>query len=340
MSNLRQDPISGDWVIIAPKRAARPHFLDAKREPRKVAPRDTCPFEESFMKKHDAWPPEMALPHLERWRAIVMPNKYPAVTNADVCSIPLREGIYMARTGVGKHNLVITRDHRHSFIDLSAQDAETVFHIFQKMCRRVAEDPCDVYAVPFLNWGPLAGASVGHPHYQFISLPIVPSHSAHSLAGAKHYAKKHHACARCDMIRFEKAEARRGGANRVVAARGGAIAVAPYASKFACEIRIMPTAHEPYFYKTSPRIIRDVVRVTQDVLRMMKKQLKDPDINFLIHEAPLDGKRYDYHHWHLEIIPRITTPAGFELSTGIYINTIAPEAAAALLRGEKYESRD
>ncbi|MCC5402506.1 hypothetical protein, partial [Staphylococcus aureus] len=60
----------------------------------------------------------------------------------------------------------------------------------------------------------------------------------------------------------------------------------------------------------------------------------DPDLNFFIHDTPLHGD-HEYHHWHAELIPKISTTAGFELSTWIDINTVDPDHAAAILRGEK-----
>ena len=81
--------------------------------------------------------------------------------------------------------------------------------------------------------------------------------------------------------------------------------------------------------------MRDVVVLLQSVMRQLAKYVNDPDLNFYVHEAPLDGRDHGYHHWHVEVLPRVTTPAGFEFSTGVYINVVAPEFAAAILRGKK-----
>ena len=65
----------------------------------------------------------------------------------------------------------------------------------------------------------------------------------------------------------------------------------------------------------------------------MRDKLDDPDLNFFIHTAPLKHKdRYPYYHWHIEIIPKITDWAGFELSTGVEINTVDPDFVASFLR--------
>jgi UDPglucose--hexose-1-phosphate uridylyltransferase len=58
----------------------------------------------------------------------------------------------------------------------------------------------------------------------------------------------------------------------------------------------------------------------------------DPDYNFVIHTAPIKDEGEDYYHWHLQIIPRLTTPAGFEMGSGIYINVSLPEETAKFLK--------
>jgi UDPglucose--hexose-1-phosphate uridylyltransferase len=39
----------------------------------------------------------------------------------------------------------------------------------------------------------------------------------------------------------------------------------------------------------------------------------------------------EYFLWHMRIVPRLTTPAGFEMGSGMSINTVLPEDAAAFI---------
>ncbi len=330
MSEFHRDLSSGDWVIIAPGRAARPAFLDAPKKPRVPSLKATCPFEN--LEKTGNWPPIAVYParaSVKTAKIVVIANKYPALVHDGICSVPFRDGFYEGRTGMGAHEVIITRDHNKNFAQLTARDAELVFKAFRDRCRTFAKDKCLKYAVPFFNWGPNAGASVWHPHYQILALPLVPEHSAQSLAGAKAYFKKNHRCLRCDIIKTERAAKK-----RVVAENKGAIAITPYASKVPFEVRILPKAHHEYFYKTPSRAVADVTQLLQTVLRQLKKHVNDPDYNVFVHEAPLDGEKHDYHHWHVEVLPRISTPAGVEFSTGIFINIVEPAMAASIVRGE------
>lgn len=328
MSEFREDPVSGDWVLIAPGRASRPSFLTAKRRIRKATPKSTCPFEHP--EETGNWPPLLAYPDEKHWNVMVVPNKYPALIHQDVCSVPFHYGMYLARTGVGDHDLVITRDHRKNFADLAPAAAREVFKVFQARCFAALKNPCTTYVIPFFNWGPNAGASVGHPHYQIVAAPIIPGHSAHSMANAAAYYKRHGRCVRCDVITMERKER-----VRIVAENRHAIALAPYASKIPFEVSIMTKAHHPFFYKTPDAVTGDVAALLQLTMKRLKAHANDPDLNFFIHEAPVDEREHRYHHWHVEVLPRLTVPAGFEFSTGIYINIVPPELATAILAGKK-----
>ncbi|OGY99464.1 MAG: hypothetical protein A2945_01240 [Candidatus Liptonbacteria bacterium RIFCSPLOWO2_01_FULL_52_25] len=325
MPELRQDLLSGDWVLVAPGRASRPdQFI--KKKPRRVpAPKAKCPFED--LRASGNWPPLVAYPNAERWEVVLLPNKYPALTHSSVCASPFRDGMYWAKTGIGSHNLLVTRDHNKGFADLDRKTALKVFDVLQYWHREAAKDKCTAYTASFFNWGPSAGASIWHPHYQILSLPIVPPHNARSLHNAEHYFKKHHRCVRCDIIKEERKRKK-----RIVAENKHAIAVVPYAVKKPFEVSVLPKKHFPYFWKTPREVTRDVAFLLQAVLKKMKKNLHDPDLNFFVHDAPANHGKYGYHHWHIEVIPKVSIEAGFELSTGIDINVVEPETAVKVLR--------
>ena len=109
-------------------------------------------------------------------------------------------------------------------------------------------------------------------------------------------------------------------------------AVCPFASRVAFEIRIYPNAHNAYFEHIEEHQKDCLAKVFRVVLRKLYKGLANPDYNYFLHTSPADGKKHDHYHWHFEILPKTSTWAGFELSTGIEISTIEPEKAAEHLR--------
>ncbi|MDR3581780.1 MAG: DUF4921 family protein [Candidatus Pacebacteria bacterium] len=330
MSEFRQDIVSGDWVLLSPRRALRPNAFQKKRTIRKPSPKKDCPFED--LQKNGQWPPVIVYPNSEHWKIAVVPNKYPALTYGEngEHSTLFRHGIYQLRTAVGNHWLLITRDHNKHFAELSGGEAARVFEVFREAHEMNARDKSAAYVTSFYNYGAGAGASIWHPHYQVLSLPVIPAHTVHSIRGAREYFKKHGRCVRCDIIKAE----RRSGI-RIVAENKHAFAFAPYASKKPFEVSVLPKRHWPSFRETPPEAMRDVALLLQSVLRAMKKHLGDPDLNFFIHDTPLNDRESRYHHWHIEVVPRVSTDAGFEFSTGIIINVVDPDVAAAVLRGKK-----
>ena len=333
MSELRQNLISDDWVLVAPGRASRPKFLDEKKPKRKPSPKKDCLFED--LQKSGNWPPIIAYPNEKNWEAVMIPNKFPALTHEKGCAVDFKRGPYSVKSGVGQHDLIVTRDHTKNFADLAPGKAVRVLRILQERYKMVQKDPCNVYVSAFENWGPTAGASIYHPHYQVLTLPIIPPHILRSLKGGEVYFKKHGACARCLMIKDDLKEP-----IRLVEENKYAIAATPFASKQPFEIRILPQRHTSHFARTSSAELAGVAALLQSVLRRVRKYLNDPDFNFFIHSAPFEKPgekkdRYNFHHWHIEVIPKISIMAGFELSTGIDINVVEPEKAAAILRGER-----
>ncbi len=328
MSELRQDLISGDWIIMAPERLRRPHDFISKRRTRKPSPKKGCPFEGSAFKKDKSWSPVLAFPSLRNWRVVVTPNKYPALTHRETCAKVFKRGPYSSREGVGWHDVVVTRDHNKNFADLSEGEALEVLRVMQARYKMMAKDKCVLYTSTFFNWGVSAGASIYHPHYQIISLPIIPPDVQHSISGTENYFRKNKKCAHCEMTKYELKEG-----ERVIAENSRALAFAPFFSRQPFEIRVVPKKHFPYFEESRVEDLRGIVAVLQKVIKKIAKHLGDPDFNFFIHTAPFRRQgRYDHYHWHIEILPKITVPAGFELSTGVEINVIDPNSAAAILR--------
>lgn len=327
-SELRQDLVSGDWILFAPKRGKKPHaFLKGKKRLR--APVGTCPFEKNLLKTHKPVFVYNGAEKKDGWKVVIVENKYPAVVHKkNVCAESFRHGIYSLVDGVGHHDVVITRDHDRNFANLTAREANQVFQVFRDRYLMLLNDSCLAYVLIFHNWGLAAGATVYHPHYQLIAVPVVPPDVRHSLNGSLNYFKKHGRCVHCDMIKAEMKEGK-----RIVFENDGAVVFAPFVSREPFELRVFPKKHSPHFENVLDVELENIVSALQFALRRMEKKLGDPDYNFFIHTAPVkDRKNYRHYHWHIEIIPKTNISAGFELGTGIEINVVDPDDAARILR--------
>jgi len=326
MSDLRKDLVSGDWIIMAPERAKRPSEFFPEKRVRNILPKDQCPFDD--LAKSGNLPMYIGVPDEKNWKAAVVPNKFPALTHSDVCATMVQDGLFEHVEGHGQHDLLIFREHEKGIDAIPRSDVIMAFEALQKRYLMLAKDKCLVYTSAFFNWGPSAGASLHHPHIQILTLPIMPPSILHSLVHSRNYWQKHKRCVHCDILAYEEKEK-----VRVVCESERAIAVSPYASRHPFGVTVYPKAHLPSFEATGRDDLAAVVDMLQSCLGKMKRNINDPDINFFIHTAPLKGKKtYTHYHWHMEVLPKISIPAGFELSTGVLINVVPPETAAAMLR--------
>jgi UDPglucose--hexose-1-phosphate uridylyltransferase len=332
-SELRQDLVSGDWILFAPGRARKPEqFIQKERI--KKAPKAGCPFENPAsaaggiplaIYNHSDLP---SLTETKDWRIQIIPNKYPAVVHSKSKIKVSKRGPYSVMPGVGHHEVLITRNHDKNFANLGKKDAELVFKAFRDRYSTLLDDDEIAYIAVFHNWGPKAGASIYHPHYQMIAVPVVPPDIEHSLEGSQVYFRKHHKCVHCVQISMEKKDKK-----RIIFENECAIAFAPFVSRSEFEIRVFPKVHISFFENTPIQIINCMAGALQKVLKGLEKSLNYPDYNFFIHTAPLkDRKKYKHYHWHIEVQPKINIQAGFELGTGIEINVADPDEAARIIR--------
>lgn len=323
ISELRQDPVTGDWVLIATGRARRPD--DFKSKPHK-APRKTkrCPFENPQETGHgDAL---LLLPEHGEWFIQVVQNKFPAL-GSGICSLTHLKGPFSWVDGVGFHEVIIYRDHDRGLVDFSDHEITMTLETFRNRYQVLREGDCIEYVSMFHNYGASAGASVAHPHSQIIATPVIPPNVARSLKGSKHYFEAYQRCVHCSILAFEIEEH-----ERVIEETAHFVALAPYVSRTAFEVRIFPKDHIPSFRKTPNDQISEAAVLLRNMLKKIARGLNDPALNFYIHTAPVRVEDFPYYHWHIEILPKTAIWAGFELGTGIEISTIAPESAAQYLR--------
>ena len=115
------------------------------------------------------------------------------------------------------------------------------------------------------------------------------------------------------------------------------VALEPFASSTPFATYLYPRRHMASFGDIRPEEIDDLAYVLRTVLAKLYHGLENPDFNYAIRSAPHENAGVIYYHWYLSIIPRLTRVAGFELGSGMFINTVLPEKAAEFLRGVKIE---
>ncbi|MEK7542218.1 MAG: DUF4931 domain-containing protein [Patescibacteria group bacterium] len=338
-SELRFDPVSKDWVLIATGRARRPETF--RQEGKKggsdqwEAAQKTCPFDKLG---HEECPTyalfegkEMPLAKGARcvpkhWTTVALPNKYPAFAQQKSFETRLI-GPYQVADGVGFHEVIVTKSHGKDIPEFSVGEVEELFHMYQARYIALKDEEFVNYISIFKNKGPKAGATLLHPHSQLIATPIFDPDIVGSLEGSLRYFEQNKKCIHCTMLAWDREDKQ-----RVVYENDEYIAVCPFASRVAFEMRVYPKKHVAYFERTDENERELLADAFLQAMKKLSRALEDPDYNYFLHTAPADNGNYEHYHWHWEILPKTSTWAGYELGTGIEISTIEPEKAAAFLR--------
>lgn len=335
MPDLRRDPISGQWVAIATERAVRPEsfFVTPSAFEAEDAWCPFCPGSGHDERELLAYRPPGSMPGDDTWTLRVLKNKYPAFEMSGERYVD-RRGVYEATAGLGAHEVIVyTRDHERDLALTTPQEATDLVRACRSRMREHARHPRVEYVSLICNHGPEAGASLRHPHCQLLAIPVLPSTIVTELREAGYHYDTRAECIFCALLKQEDEEL-----DRVIWQNDSFVAFAPWASRVPFETWILPRRHvanfEDIIHDEAPQL-GDMLR---EVLARLYFGLNNPPFNFYIHTAPChrdDVSRY--YHWHIEIWPKLTKPAGFELSTGVMINTVSPEEAAAFLRSVRPE---
>jgi UDPglucose--hexose-1-phosphate uridylyltransferase len=328
LPELRKDPITGRWVIIATERAKRPS--DFIRQPVTVAAQGVCPFD--YGNEHKTPPEILAYRNSggrnePGWRVRVVANKFPVLGIEGELNRQ-GEGMYDKMNGIGAHEVIIeTPEHAATLAEMPERQIEEVLWAFRDRVNDLKKDRRFRYILLFKNYGEAAGASLEHPHSQLIALPVIPKRVKEEVDASKQFYDLKERCIFCDIIREESAAG-----VRLVMETDRFTVLEPYAPRFPFETWILPKLHQSHFEDSDAPTFQNLAWVLRSTMRKIDKALERPAYNFIVHSAPVQDAPLPHYHWHVEIMPKLTKVAGFEWGTGFYINPTPPEESARFLR--------
>lgn len=350
---IRINPVvPGESVLIATARSLRPK----KEEP--PAPHDGRPHVETcpFCRGNEAKTPQSIaqVPASGAWRIRIVENLYPVL--GDERQNPnLAFGLQQTIDGYGRHEVVIDHaSHGIRFHEMEGEHLGLLFSAYRdRMAALYRANPSVRSVLVFKNFGPAAGASIGHTHSQIVAMPVVPFNIEAEVRHSAAFHERTGQCIFCSLIdealtfeatfhdRESGAVRRKIDVGQYIIERGSRfIAVKPFASRFEWEVQVLPLAHEADFANLSGDDAADLGRVFKRTMARLNAVLGGVQYNFFIHSLPhgsgSEARRPSYH-WHIEICPRTSVPTGFELGSGLFMNTISPEDAAARLRSVNLE---
>lgn len=320
MNQLRLDPLSGRWVAVSTDRVHR-HAAFLPRQPVYVDQRTGCPFCPG-----NELPDRPALETYGsegKWLVRVIPNLFPAFSGDEPFVVDHRGPVFTEAPASGIHEIVIfSPDHDLSWGSMSNRQCELVMSAIRDRIDEHQSTPGLRYSQMIVNFGQQAGASVEHPHGQLLGIPFVPRELVDEQGSFARFAG---GCLLCTALASEERSN-----YRLIEATDHTVTFAPYWSGSPYEMLVAPRLHEAHLHRSSPEDLAGIGIGIRNALAALREQLGDVAYNLVFHAAPYRATAP--YHWHVHILPKLTTRAAFELGTGVYINIVAPEQAATDLR--------
>jgi len=345
---IRINPIvPSESVLVATARSMRPKKAEeaAPRDTRKHV--ETCPF---CVGNESMTPPQIAAyPDTGQWNIRIVENLYP-VLGDDRSNPNLSFGLQQTIDGYGRHEVIIDHpQHGVAIHDMSEAHLALLFRAYRARMEQLYRSNSRLrYVLVFKNFGPAAGASIAHTHSQIIATPVIPDNVQAEVVNSSNFHRKNHRCIFCSLIDEaltfeatiydrESGEIRRKiNVGQYVVERGNKfIAIKPFASRYEWEVHILPLQHRSDYVRTPEEDFADLARVMRRTMARLDAVLGGAQYNFFLHSLPHDpgcDECEASYHWHIEITPRTSIPTGFELGSGLFVNTVAPEVAAEKLR--------
>lgn len=309
MNEIRKDSLIERYVIIASERMKRPESYSktVKKPTEKVC--FFCPSNEHMT------PPEIdRISAGDEWIVRCFPNKFP------VTYILNGKGTKNSQSmpAHGKHEIIVESPGHDTLLhQLSLDHLMKVFDMYQRRIDAIEKIKGVKYVSLFKNQGKNAGASLYHSHTQLIGIPLIPKLIAEEIESSN---------GKCKICKIGEDEMK---TKRKIYADDNTIAYTPYASRFPFEVWIQPRRHVSRLNDMTEQELRSFVSILKNVLGRLNDLQHGSPYNFYIHHSPKGGDL----HFHLELCPKFSIIAGFELSSCMYINTMPPENAAKYYQG-------
>jgi UDPglucose--hexose-1-phosphate uridylyltransferase len=322
--------LSGLRVIVAGERGRRPGaWLDV--HPRAAIDPEQDPFAEGH---ENQTPPEVyalrvdgSAPDGPGWRVRVVPNLFPALSpgEPEPRADPLAGGrgepeLFASQPALGAHEVIITApDPVHSLAELSVGQVELAMDVWRA---RMREHAGAAYVHLIVNEGKEAGASLPHTHSQLYALPFVPAAVARERERFTAYSDRTQGRNLLEDILQEEVRRR----ERVVALDDEAVVLCPFGALVPFHLQVVPRRPAARFSDEGP-LGAGMLHEALSRLGVVLGGL--PPLNMWVRSAPRDADRFC---WRIDVVPRLAQLAGLEIGTGVHLNALAPEDAAARLR--------
>lgn len=349
MAELRQNPVTGRWIVMAPSRSERPMDQEAaaatvshegdEDDPGPARDPDCpfCPGNEADLPEV-LW--ELESPRPPGWRCRAVPNRYPAFTLPTVPRSAADEPLMLSEapagaTGAGRtfpargRQEVLIESDRHDRrpARMSVEELRSVAEAYRERLRVLTREAPGLFPTLFRNHGAGAGASLQHPHAQLLGTRASgPARRIREERLTSYHAETD-SCLLCRIVALEPQ-----GDRRVVDEDDFHRAYVPWAPERPYEVWILPRRHRASFAEIPAEELESLASILRRTLGRIRILAEDPDYNYMLHTAAGARSPDPALHWFLQIRPVTARLAGFELGSGMIINPASPDEIAELFR--------
>jgi UDPglucose--hexose-1-phosphate uridylyltransferase len=323
MPELRRNPLTDVWVVVAPERKYRPSDQDCRKHSESAL----CP----FCPGNEGLTPPAILTLQDHsggpWALRVIPNRYPAL-RIEESAPSAAPAFFDARPGIGAHEVIVDSSghelptERAGFEELHERSLRAA----QTRMQDLRGDTRLEYHMYFRNTGPEAGSTLHHPHAQLLALPLVPPAMLQQLQREEAHRARTGTSMLSSMLESERASS-----TRIVIDEGGTIAFCPWASEVPFEVWIADDLGDTPFVHASVETVARVGRQLGAVMWALERSLPGTGSHVVLHVRPAHHLGRPWH-WHIRIRPAVAVAGGAEVGFGVYLNAEDPDAAAGFMR--------
>ncbi len=319
MSEMRWNPIMGEWVVTATHRQDRTFLPPAGYCP-------LCPTAEG------GFPTEI---HEQTYDMVVFENKFPSLRGTP--DAPAVEGsdLMPVRGSLGICEVVLySSDHKSSLAEMPLQKIEHLVRVWKDRYEELGNKPEIEYVFIFENKGEAIGVTIHHPHGQIYAFSYLPPRIERELINEAKHLEKTGNCLHCDILKHEFSEKK-----RIVAETEMFVAIIPFYARYPYEVHVYSREHRGAISEFTDEEQDDLAKILNALLKKYDALWKfSMPYMMVMHQKPTDGKDWPGCHFHIEFYPPLRTPeklkylAGCESGAGTFVNDTLPEEKAAELR--------
>lgn len=312
MAEIRWNPFTKDWVMIASHRQDRPQM-----------PKDWCPF----------CPGSGRVP--EHFDVLKYDNDFPALSTNPPEPDDVAGDFFKLAPAYGKCEVVLySPEHEVTLPELPIDHIRKLVDLWRERFIELSKDETFKYIFIFENRGEPVGVTMPHPHGQIYAYPFLPKKMELKVESQNEYRAESGNCLMCDFIAAEVADGR-----RIIYENDNFLIYLPFYSEYPYGIQIVSKRHRRTIAEMTEGELDGLADSVLTAVGTLDA-LFDTKFPYMMcmNNAPVNRGVEEDYHFHIEFFPpmrskdKIKYNASSETGAWAHCNTTAPEQVAVELR--------